>query len=81
MNPYFGIPAIPSDPFDGSALIVWDSGAAHAADHQHRADRSAPTRTPTRATRLLGRHQKSDFLKTTGGTIVDVCAGLPCVAP
>ena len=36
VNPYFGIPAIPSDPFDGSALIVWDSGAAHAADHQRR---------------------------------------------
>ena len=27
VNPYFGIPAIPTDPFDGSALIVWDSGA------------------------------------------------------
>jgi hypothetical protein len=26
VNPYFGIPAIPSYPFDGSALIVWDSG-------------------------------------------------------
>src|SRR5205823_4533896 len=26
--PYYGIPAIPSDPFDGSALIVWDSGTA-----------------------------------------------------
>src|SRR5215510_15419403 len=28
VTPYFGIPAIPSYPFDGSALVVWDSGAA-----------------------------------------------------
>ena len=28
VTPYYGIPAIPSYPFDGSALIVWDSGAA-----------------------------------------------------
>ena len=28
VDPYFGIPAIPTYPFDGSALIVWDSGAA-----------------------------------------------------
>src|SRR5882724_3553395 len=28
VTPYYGIPAIPSDPFDGSALIIWDSGAA-----------------------------------------------------
>ena len=51
VNPYFGIPAIPSYPFDGSALIVWDSGARDAADHQHRARRPAPIRTRIRATR------------------------------
>src|SRR5262249_32184977 len=28
VTPYFGIPAIPSYPFDGSAMVVWDSGAA-----------------------------------------------------
>ena len=26
-----------------------------------------------------GRQQKSDFLKATGGAVVDVCLGLPCV--
>src|SRR5207249_8308411 len=27
VTPYYGIPAIPSWPFDGSALVVWDGGA------------------------------------------------------
>src|SRR6185369_11099164 len=26
VTPYYGIPAIPSDPFDGSAMVVWDAG-------------------------------------------------------
>ena len=26
VEPFFGIPAIPSFPFDGSAITVWDSG-------------------------------------------------------
>jgi hypothetical protein len=29
----------------------------------------------------VARNQKSEFLKKTGGTIVDVCLGVPCVAP
>jgi hypothetical protein len=28
VTPFYGIPAIPSYPFDGSALVMWDSGAA-----------------------------------------------------
>ena len=26
MTPYYGIPAIPAYPFDGSAVVIWDSG-------------------------------------------------------
>jgi len=26
LTPYYGIPAIPSYPFDGSAMVVWDAG-------------------------------------------------------
>jgi hypothetical protein len=26
LTPYYGIPAIPSYPFDGSAVVIWDSG-------------------------------------------------------
>ena len=79
VNPYFGIPAIASYPFDGSALVVWDSGAptppttntapAAGAD-PHGAPRSSP----------IGRNQKSEFLKT-GGTVIDVCSGAPCTVP
>jgi hypothetical protein len=78
VNPYFGIPAIPSYPFDGSALIVWDSGAATppitnepptVGTDPHSAPRSS----------VIGRQQKSDFLKATGGAVVDVCSGAPCV--
>jgi hypothetical protein len=80
VTPYYGIPAIPSDPFDGSALIVWDSGADPApitntapstGDDPHSDPRSSP----------LARQQKSDFLRKTGGAVVDVCSGAPCVAP
>ncbi len=80
VTPYYNIPAIPSDPFDGSALIVWDSGAAappttntapSTGDDPHENPRSS----------LLARQQKSDFLKASGGAVVDVCSGASCVAP
>src|SRR5438128_10991398 len=28
VTPFFGIPAIPNFPFDGSALVVWDHGCS-----------------------------------------------------
>jgi len=77
--PYYGIPEIPTDPFDGSALIVWDSGAATppttntpptVGDDPHSDPRSSP----------IARQQKSDFLRPDGA-VVDVCAGAPCMAP
>ncbi len=79
VTPYYGIPAIPSYPFDGSALIIWDSGAATppttntapmTGDDPHGDPRSSPD----------ARTQKSEFLKV-GGAVVDVCSGMPCVAP
>jgi hypothetical protein len=78
VEPYYGIPAIPSYPFDGSALIVWDSGAftppitntaPATGDDPHSDPRNSP----------LGRQQKSEFLKTDGA-VVDVCSGAPCTA-
>jgi hypothetical protein len=80
VTPYFDIPAISGYPFDGSALIVWDSGAAPApttntapsvGPDPHSDPRSSP----------LARQQKSDFLKASGGAVVDVCLGVPCVIP
>jgi hypothetical protein len=79
VDPYFGIPAIPSYPFDGSALVIWDSGEPtppienvppRMGNDPHGDPRSDPA----------ARVQKSEFLKTDGA-VVDVCSGMPCVAP
>jgi hypothetical protein len=78
VTPYFGIPPIPSFPFDGSALVVWDSGSPTPP----------PNNTPPRAgadphshprNDAAARVQKSEFLKI-GGRIVDVCGSSPCFA-
>ena len=80
VTPYYGIPAIPSDPFDGSALIIWDSGSPPApTTNTAPSSGRDPHSDPRNST--LGRQQKSDFLKAKGGAVVDVCAGAPCVAP
>ncbi len=79
VDPYFDIPTIPAYPFDGSALIIWDSGAATppitneppiVGDDPH----SDPRKD------VDARQQKSDFL-TTGGDVTDACSGVPCVIP
>ncbi len=79
VNPYFGIPAIPSYPFNGSAMVVWDSGAAtppttNTAPNTGADPHSDPRNSP------VARTQKSDFLQT-GGAVTDVCSGAPCTAP
>jgi hypothetical protein len=78
VDPYFLIPTIPSYPFDGSALIIWDSGAAtppitNTAPNVGSDPHEHPRRT------AAARVQKSEFLKA-GGAVVDVCSGLPCLA-
>ena len=96
VTPYYGIPPIPSYPFDGSALIVWDSGnpAPPVANTAPRlspadpewADLSACAQRfggdPHECPRRQpsAQLQKSEFLKT-GGAVVDVCGGEACLAP
>ena len=79
VTPYFGIPAIPSYPFNGSALIVWDSGAATPPITNTAPSVGADPHSDPRNS-ALARQQKSDFLQT-GGFVTDVCSGLPCTAP
>jgi hypothetical protein len=79
VNPYSGIEPIAAYPFDGSALVVWDSGAAtppitNTAPGVGADPHSDPRNSP------VARQQKSDFLQTNG-IVTDVCLGLPCVAP
>jgi hypothetical protein len=77
VNPYFGIPAIPSYPFSGSALIVWDDGtAAPPTTNTPPIVGTDPHGRPRNS--VAGRQQKSDFLQV-GGQVTDVCVGLPCV--
>jgi len=77
--PYPFIPAIPSYPFDGSALIVWDSGAATPPITNTAPNTGNDPHSDPRSS-VNARQQKSDFLQT-GGAVTDVCSGLPCTAP
>jgi len=79
LTPYWGIDPIGVSPFDGSALVIWDSGTpAPPLGNTPPKDGSDPHEFPRR--QLAARLQKSEFLKP-GGAVVDVCAGAPCLAP
>jgi hypothetical protein len=78
VTPFWGMPAIPSYPYAGSALVMVDSGTpppppvnlpnrAGADPHSH--PRNAPGI----------RSMAAQFLAT--GTVVDTCDGQPCTAP
>ena len=77
--PLWGIAGIGSTPFDGSAIVVWDSGTPAAP----------PVNTPPRVGKdphedpradASARQQKSVFLQRHGH-FVDVCGGAPCTDP
>jgi hypothetical protein len=86
-TPYFGIPAIKSYPFFGSAMIVWDTGPFDPAlnvgtppppvENQPPRDGVDPHGKPR--TQPGARLQISEFLKSTG-KVIDACAGEPCFA-
>jgi hypothetical protein len=66
-------------PYDGSALVVWDSGSpAPPAGNVAPRDGADPHGDPRRSREA--RQQKSDFLKRNG-RVVDLCGGKPCTAP
>ena len=75
VTPYFGIPAIPSYPFNGSALIVWDSGAADAADHEHGAlGRRGPALRPAQLGRSRGSRSRTSCRRAASSpTCAAVC--------
>jgi hypothetical protein len=78
VDPYFDIPAIPSYPFDGSALIIWDSGAPTPPTTNTPPRMGSDPHSDPRSS-AAARVQKSEFLKTSGA-VVDVCSGAPCVS-
>jgi hypothetical protein len=81
-NLFYGLPAIKSFPFGGSAIEIWDSGPGHTqppplgnlapADSAANVDpHHDPRNTPA------AQQQVSDFLQPSG-TVSNVCANQPC---
>lgn len=77
VEPFWGIPRIEAYPYEGSALVVWDSGQPlppptnvppRDGDDPHDDPRGEPAAVTQRAV----------FLDT--GRVVDTCAGAPCTA-
>ena len=84
IDPLFGIPAIGSFPYDGSAIIYWDSGPPRGEQdgvvnpplaNTYPTEGRDPHGDP-RST-VAARQQKSDFLQIDG-RVSDVCGGGPC---
>jgi hypothetical protein len=78
-NLFYGVPAIQSYPFAGSAMVIWDDGPGLVPPPP--VTNTPPTvgRDPhsdVRAT-VAARTQKSAFLSPSGA-VIDVCGGLPC---
>jgi len=74
----WGIEEIEGSSFDGSAIVVWDSGTpAPPTGNVPPRDGADPHGFP-RASKEA-REQKSEFLKRDG-RVVDVCHGRPCTA-
>ena len=86
-TPYLGIPTIPSYPFFGSAMFVWDTGPYDAAtntgtppppvENQPLRDGVDPHGAPR--AQAGARLQISEFLRSTG-KVIDPCGGAPCLA-
>jgi hypothetical protein len=81
-NLLYKIPGIKRFPFNGSAIVIWDSGPGHNTPPpltntppQEGPNGMTPHGDP-RAT-VAARRQKSDFLQPHG-RVTDVCGGAPC---
>jgi hypothetical protein len=92
-DPTYGIGAIRGFPFDGSAIVLWDSGPVRkspcpGSDSECGTPPPPTTNTPPDQGHdphelprrsALARAQKSAFL-SIGGKVVDVCGARPCYA-
>jgi hypothetical protein len=76
--PFFGIPPIPTNPFAGSSLVMWDSGSPPPPLTNTPPTAGAdPHGVPRAQTQV--RLQDAVFL--LNGQVVDVCGGGPCEIP
>jgi hypothetical protein len=77
-NPWYGLRRIPYYPYDGSAMVWWDSGASPPPlINQPNREGEDPHSHPRNE--AAARVHKSEFLKVGGG-VVRVCGGGPCYA-
>ncbi|WP_231922178.1 hypothetical protein [Micromonospora krabiensis] len=79
VRPYWGIPPIRGYPYRGSAMVVWNSGAAQAPPPTNLAPAGPeygddPHEFPR--AQAGAQKQKAVFLLT--GNVIDVCARTPC---
>ncbi|MBO2445879.1 hypothetical protein J4573_02135 [Actinomadura barringtoniae] len=79
VTPFWGIKGRSAFPYTGSMLVMWDSGAPVVPPNNLP---PAPPKSPHDSTvrSELARMQTAHFLKT-GGEVIDVCGGGPCVIP
>jgi hypothetical protein len=78
VTPFYGIPPIASFPYNGSALVVWDSGSpTPPVTNTPPRDGADPHSHPRNT--AIARAQKAAFLKL-GGAVVDTCGPTPCYA-
>ena len=75
----WGIDEIEGSSFDGSAIVVWDSGTPPPPTGNVAPRDGADPHGAPRASKEA-REQKSEFLERDG-RVVDVCHGRPCTAP
>jgi hypothetical protein len=90
-DPHYAIPGIPTFPFVGSALVLWDIGPKRT-ENGETVGTDVPPTTNTPPGEQAGqdphefprrspaaRMQKSAFL-SIGGQVIDVCGSNPCYA-
>ena len=78
VNPHWGLDCIESYPYDGSAIVYWDSGTPppppnNVAPSEGEDPHEDPRRNPD------AQRQKSEFLESDGA-VLDVCNRTPCTA-
>jgi hypothetical protein len=79
VTPLWDIPPVPTDPFDGSVLVVWDFGnpAPPTANVPPRPPEFGDDPHGKGADEARVLRQASEFLRSDGA-FVDTCAGAPC---
>lgn len=77
-DPFYELPVMPENAWDGSVLVWWDSGSpipptTNTANHSGHDPHEHPRR------QAAARLQKHHFL-APAGSVVDVCGDAPCIA-